>query len=246
MNNRLANQAYWDSINRDYPLQAAGPKDGVWKWLQQTIRSQNITCGRCFEVGCYPGRYLPLFGRQGLELNGIDLTPQVSDKLPAWLRSQGLSVGKFYCEDFEIFDISERYDVVFSIGFIEHFKDWKTVLKKQAKYVAKGGWLIVCVPNFRGVVQRLLHQYLDLENLNRHNLESMKLKRWKQVTDAIGLRHVFSGYFGGFDFWVEKKRRTAFEQNVLKMIARSLPLLRQLMPDSKLYSPYCGLVAKRE
>jgi SAM-dependent methyltransferase len=166
----LADQTYWDQSYERYEFRPAPDDNMLLRWIRQSLPPGT---GACLEVGCFPGRFLPILGELGYELHGIDLTPRVEQDLPAWLRNQGYRVGRFVKGEFLSWDPGRRYDVVCSFGFIEHFSDWPAVLRSQARLVAKGGYLVVSTPNFRGALQWLLHWSLDRQNLKRHNIWSM-------------------------------------------------------------------------
>lgn len=55
----LAPQDWWDEQNLAYYLQIAGKEDSLRQWLESVVPPV-VPKGskRCFEVGCYPGRYL--------------------------------------------------------------------------------------------------------------------------------------------------------------------------------------------
>ncbi len=55
------------------------------------------------------------------------------------------------------------------------------------------------------MLQNKLHQWLDLENLKRHNIKSMRPEIWSNYMVERGFEILFAGYFGFFTFWVEEK-----------------------------------------
>lgn len=214
----------------------------VRQWIEQWVPSGS---GTCLEIGCYPGRYLAVFGELGYRLSGIDLASRVLDRLPEWLVSRGYKIGDFHQEDFAQFyeRIEQRFDVVCSFGFIEHFSDWDTVLKMHAKLVKPGGMLVVSVPNFRGRIQRRLRELLDRDNLVRHNLDAMVPGEWADILGPEGFEVQFAGCFGRFDFWSDSNLRL-WQRFVRLGVMALLPLLRRL-PVSESYSPHCGIIARK-
>jgi len=155
-------------------------------------------------------------------------------------------VGKFCRHRFEDFVTSDKYDLVCSFGFVEHFRNWEEILVKHVGLIAPSGWLIVATPNFRGLVQRLLHAYLDRNNMMRHNLAAMNTRQWARIVERAGLSVKFSGCFGGFDFWADPVDLSFVQKKVLNGVASVLPVARKIKRSSCLFSPYCGLVARRE
>ena len=127
--------------------------------------------GTCFEVGCYPGMFLAYLGLEHeFTVSGIDATPQVTDRLVRHLEKLGVRVGTLHHGNVFTFVSPERYDVVCSFGFIEHFAHVDNVIGRHVALLKPGGTLVLTCPNFRGL-QYVLHRLLDSENLARHPSE---------------------------------------------------------------------------
>ncbi len=236
--NNLVLQKIWDDSYLQYPLNVAKKTDPVRIWLEEKIPRDKKTC---FEIGCFPGRYLAVFGIHGYELNGIDSTPRINNDLLYWLKTQKFKIGKFYNQDFLKFRETIKFDVVCSFGFIEHFVEWKEIIRKHTYLVNNEGYLIISTPNFRGFVQKHLHKLLDNENYNRHNLCSMNPGEWKIILEKEGFEVIYYGYFGGFKFWTNNSKKKIFE----KIISKILTILFKNLPNSEYYSSFCGIVAKK-
>jgi 2-polyprenyl-3-methyl-5-hydroxy-6-metoxy-1,4-benzoquinol methylase len=204
----LIDQEEWD---RQYAGLAFSETPGdhpIRKWIDDHFRVGDGLGKTCLEIGCFPGRYLELFGAKGYRLEGIDLTPRVRDDLPAWLKSRGCSVGAFYCADFRDFQTKKQYDVVCSFGFIEHFMEWETILEKHCALVRKGGILILETPNIRGLVQYALRWLLDGKAFERHNLEAAYPDAWQPIIERYGFQIRYKGCFGAFRFWSGNRKAT--------------------------------------
>lgn len=207
---------------------------------------------QALEIGSYPGAFLPTIGRLGYKVNGIDFHPGNTTELPMWLAGKGCEVGSFVSEDFFTYtsNSKERFDLVCSFGFIEHFRNFDAVIRLHAELVAPGGSLVITVPNFRGWMQYLPHRILDKENLAKHYLPSMSPAKWKKELEALGFTVQFSGYFGGYSFWYGKEQHRNFLQKKLlwiteRVIARVKKLLRFFHLESAAWSAYGGIVAVR-
>lgn len=234
-------QTYWDQSYTSYHYGIAD--DAVTRWLVPFINGKS---GSAFEPGCYPGRYLAHLGRCGWTVSGMDLTPRVETDFVGWLRDQRIATGMIRRGDVLQYMASspDRYDLVCSFGFIEHFENFLDVLALHGQVLRSGGTLIITTPNFAGIVQKTLHRWLDAENLSRHHLPSMKPRKWKEKLEAMGYQVAWSGYFGHFDFWADRQSRSGLKNFCLKLISRLGPFLRWL-PNARAWSPYCGLVASK-
>lgn len=235
-------QAYWDKSYQQIQFNTLPDRDPIKIWLK-TFTPKGV--GTCIEIGCFPGGILSCFGELGYELHGIDLTPRIEQDLPTWLKSQGYSVGAFLQEDFALFNPKTKYDIVASFGFIEHFSDWQTVLVKQASLVKKGGLLIIETPNFRGLVQRLLHLLLDKENYKRHNIDSMKPEEWGEIAESLGFKIVFCGYFGNFLFWADAYKQNMAQKLIINLVQSATKRIFKYLPNNRSYSPFCGLICEK-
>jgi len=238
----LVEQDYWDANYTRTPLAAASADDPVRRWLQQFVPRGS---GACLELGCFPGRYLAVLGELGYELHGIDLTPRAETELATWLGSCGFRVGEIKRADIWCHDPQRTYELVCSFGLIEHFVEWPQLLARHSRLVQNKGYLVVSTPNFRGLIQRMLHVTLDLENYRRHNIAAMLPRNWGRLVRESGFRIIDCGWFGGFDFWADRQPRNIFQKATLKIILRSLPWLKGLPAKVPAYAPYCGLVAQK-
>ena len=235
-------QTYWDKSYQQIQFTTLPESDPIKIWLNTFIPKGN---GTCIEVGCFPGGILSCFGEIGYELHGIDLTPRIEHDLPIWLNSKGYHVGKFTREDFTRFNPKTEYDIVASFGFIEHFSDWQAILLKHASLVKKGGLLVVEAPNFRGLVQRLLHFLFDKKNYERHNIDSMKPDEWGKIANDLGFEVIFCGFFGNFLFWADDYKRNWAQKITINLIQSATKRILKKLPNSRAYSPFCGLICRR-
>ena len=153
----FVSQQYWDESYQETEFSRPETDDFLRLSLLKFIPS--VQQGRAIEIGCYPGRYLSVLGDLGYELNGVDLTPKTK-QLHEHLTDAGYQVGRISHADFITFATTEKYQVVTSFGFIEHFENYWEVIMKQAELVAEKGYLVISAPNFRGFFQQTFHRLL--------------------------------------------------------------------------------------
>lgn len=234
-------QSYWDHSYSAYKYGIAN--DAVTKWLEKHLTEQK---GTAFEPGCYPGRYLSFLGKLGWIVNGMDLTPRIEEDFKEWLTKNEIRFNKIEKGDVLAYmnTSGDQYDLVCSFGFIEHFENFLEIIAFHDKIVRPGGQLVITTPNFRGSIQKFLHRWLDTENLKRHYVPAMNPSLWNKKLKSIGYTVNWYGYFGHFDFWADQQKRNLFNKISLEVMNRLTPLFKWL-PDSHLYSPYCGIVATR-
>lgn len=197
----IVSQKYWDNSYEKLNL----------VYDQDNILFKDLFCrylhphGSCFEVGCYPGNYLIYLCKQfNYIAYGIDNTPFIVSHLPSYLKWHNIEVGNLYHEDFQNFESNEKYDVVCSFGFIEHFNNYQEIIEKHVKLVKPGGILIITCPNFRKI-QYLYHRFLDFSNLQRHVLDAMDLNIWKEILNNNDMKILHIGYYKSIDFWADSQ-----------------------------------------
>lgn len=244
MNKNLADISFWEYLNKDISLIKPDARHPMKKWINENI---DKGVGSCIEIGCFPGRYLTIFGDLGYQLNGIDQLDQTEKELPKWLKSAGYNVGEFIESDFLTYDFKEKtYDVVYSLGFIEHFTNWDEIIRAHTKLVKKHGIILIETPNFKGFIQQFLHYFFDRENLNRHNISAMNPNKWEKILKEEGFTIQYKGYFYGFDFWVEDQQRNKVQKYLIKYL---LKIIYKIKPhinyNSRHYSPFCGIIAQK-
>jgi L-malate glycosyltransferase len=95
-------QTIWDSINSSYEFEELPHDDYTRKLIEKYI---NPVDGEktAIEIGCYPGRYLAIFGKLGYTLYGIDLTPR-TEETADHLQKMGYKVADIKRIDFFQFD----------------------------------------------------------------------------------------------------------------------------------------------
>ncbi len=242
-NSSIVDQAYWNDVYHKGTFAEPADDNIIKKWIKKYVPN---SVGDAIEIGVYPGTFLSIFGKMGYRVNGIDLAPGTAAKLPGWFKSLNVPTGDFVEANFTEHNFQKRqFDVVCSFGFIEHFKNWQEIILLHAQLTKPGGYLIIETPNFRGAIQRILHETLDKPNLKRHVLDSMRPKKWQELlTDEFEI--MYCGYFGGFKFWVDVQKRSWIQEFVLKIIYKLLPYLGRITSNHSCYSPYCGLIARKK
>jgi SAM-dependent methyltransferase len=152
------------------------------------------------ELGCGTSRWLPYFARHfGFRVSGLDYSEVGCNAAREILNRDGVTGTVLHGDVFNpASDFENRFDVVISLGLVEHFRDTGSALRSFARFAKPGGLVVTTVPNmagWQGVVQKHLinrsvydgHEPLDLERLEAAHRDA-------------GLVRVAAGPVGILDF----------------------------------------------
>ena len=205
---------------------------------------------RVLEIGSAPGDHLVRLSRTfgfipyGVEYSdiGVELNRKI-------FSLHNIDPNNVIHTDFFSNEFHEQYngyfDIVLSRGFIEHFTDIENVVEKHINLLAKGGYLVVSIPNSRGV-NYILQWIFDREILSKHNIDIMQKKEFSNIFDREDLTTLFCDYYGTFDFGLFVTKRGSLMHPV-RLFCKGLQVIlnvvfRVLFKDkgaeSRLFSPH--------
>lgn len=155
---------------------------------------------RVLEIGSAPGTHLiELHRRFGYEPFGVEYTPAGAELNRARFAENGIPPENVIEADVFSEDFCRRYqshfDVVFSRGLIEHFKDPDSLVRIHLQLLKPGGTLMIEVPNFRGIYYPW---YLLFRRsvLTWHNFGTMKQRTFQRLCELPGVETNYSGSYG--------------------------------------------------
>ena len=152
------------------------------------------------EIGCGRSMWLPFIAREfGCTVTGVDIEPYAAELARANLAGAGVG-GEVLCRD--AFDgagnqdLAGSFDLIYSMGVMEHFDDASERLATLAGYLKPGGRILTTVPNMQGV-NWLLQRLASLERLNMHVVYDTR--RLAEIHARAGLASVAAGYVGFYE-----------------------------------------------
>ena len=189
--------AYWGSFALPAEVDERRPFDrSLAAGLRALVRGVS---GSALEIGCAPGRWLAFLAReQRLEVAGIEYTAAGTAATRRNLDLLGVPYLAVDEADFFALPASPTYDLVVSLGFVEHFSEPATVIARHAAWLRPGGLLIIGVPNFANV-HGWFQKVLDPAVLAVHNVGIMSHQVLTTLGIEAGLVPETMSYLGSFE-----------------------------------------------
>ena len=212
---------------------------------------------RVLEAGCGRSPWLPFLNRRlGCRVVGIDIEPHAADLARANITGAG-AVGEVVCGD--AFALSARpdlragFDLVYSMGVLEHFADVVERISALALYLKPGGRILTTVPNLQGL-NWIMQRMADLKTLQVHVVYDTEGIR--RVHEAAGFRTIASGYVGFFDGHVSSsagspsRLRQETHRRLCRMLGRSAEAWVRLAggrctPEMRFMAPHVFYAGQR-
>ncbi len=236
----VAEASYWDAhwINTNFEI--ASHNHPLRGWIENNFSKGNNKS--CLEIGCYPGKLLAVFGEKGYTLSGIDSFNGTATSLPQWLESNGYKIGNFYESDFLTTNVPDTYDIVCSFGLVEHFENYRELIKRHTEITKTGGRVVVEVPNLASPLYHNLYRTFEPNHTVGYLLKDlpMNLERISETLKENGCTIERADYVGHFYFRFVT-HHSIFHKTLSFLINCFRPIL-QLLPRSK-YSRYIAVIA---
>ena len=154
------------------------------------------------EIGCAPAKWLVEIAEStGARVEGVEYSERGAQLSQANLRACAVK-GTIHHADFFAHPAAP-YDLVLSLGFIEHFEDLDEVFARHLEFVRPGGRLLLGVPNFLGL-NGFLQRHSDRSYLGLHNLRAMDPAELRRLGRDRGLELLDQRYLGGADAVIVK------------------------------------------
>lgn len=241
INDKLTTQTYWENYYKNVStekkvIERIGQTDD--KYWDIFYKAARLKDNNILEIGSYPGRYLAyLAAKFNLNPTGIDYNSDYK-KIEETMRIMSITNYKYIQEDFFKVTPTEKFDFVFSMGFVEHFENFKEVMDKHVEFMNDKGALLIRVPN-KKYFRKWYGLLVDYKNLKIHNLKCMNYKVFTDFAQRNNLKIHTLKYESGFAYSVHQELN--FTQKIIYHVVKRFsiflnPLLKKY--PSKFYSSY--------
>jgi len=139
------------------------------------LLSGSLNGATILDVGCGTGRYFPFFAMLGARSQvGVD----IGERLLSLCRQRNAAVHLVHSDTARLPFADQSFDVVLSMGLIEHFRDPVPILAEFTRLVRVGGTLVLETPNAWNLVftlYKILHR------------QELAWERWLGPWDLVSL-----------------------------------------------------------
>jgi SAM-dependent methyltransferase len=191
---------YWRELVSELPVEVTH-RSGLQASAILDVFDQVLAADppqRVLEVGGAPGGFLAYLHRTtGCECSILDFSPHGCELARENFRLLGIPLA-IHEDDVLTATGLPRFDLVFSLGLIEHFTRLSEIVEAHRKLVSEGGKLMLGVPNFRGV-NGWMASRIDPSRVADQNLDSEEVGAWESFEQEFNLERLFLGYVGGFE-----------------------------------------------
>ncbi|MDA0149396.1 class I SAM-dependent methyltransferase [Vibrio sp. LaRot3] len=253
---KLSNKDYWDTTYEVREELVPISLDGNYSYCDRQhfkILSQTELDGKkILEVGGGGSKWITFLAEKypNSQFYALDYSTEGCDKLIKYIDDNNVKNIKVINKDmFHADDLYGRFDVIYSIGVVEHFDDLGAVLEVISKFLNKDGIAFNFIPNMSGVLGWLTKVFnrpvYDIHN--PHDLKSF-------LSGHDGVNIAEAGYLCSNNFcilsscFISKNGFSTFLYKQLSRFSRCLWWFEDNvfpLPKSKLFSPYIYSVIRK-
>ena len=239
--NQLTDRGKWKNYWTNYQFTPISNRPIYKKYLPIVSPQSSF-----MEIGGFPGFNAGYFYRhvcRDVTLLDFYVEPDVIRKVE---KQNSIPSGTIKAIEADFFscNVHRQYDIVFSLGFIEHFQDTKDVIARHVALLARNGHLLIALPNFRGI-NGLIQYLFDRPNLCIHNLKSMDIGRLKSICEELDLENIHIEYTRKPMVWLEPK--PGMGNKVGRIATKIVSYALKLFPiKCRLLSPYIIISANKK
>lgn len=208
------------------------------------------------EIGAGDSVLLPYLAEKhpSSRFGGLDYSPAGCQRLSRRVESSGskVSVDVYHQDMFASESVLHgKFDLVYSLGVVEHFSDLSHALLAKRTYLNEKGLMVTIIPNMAGSIgffTRLFNR--DIYDIhNPHDLASFLDGHRKAGMDVLS-----AGYLGFMDFGVlsscfDEERGLSWHVYIfLTRVSKAFGYLEgkwKALPVSKLFSPHIYAISRK-
>jgi SAM-dependent methyltransferase len=223
----LAGEAHWNDVYARHtanPPRRWKPSDYNSRCLERMFEDVLATrrVESMLEIGCGDSTWLGYLAKKhGIsKVAGLDYAASGADMARRRLADAGVS-GDIFCQDMFTADAGDvgQYDLVYSLGVVEHFSDLEGAIEAIYRFVKPGGMLLCEVPNLPSI-HGLLSWLYQPKVLKKH--QALTLGRLRKAFAALEIDGIRASRLGLFSMdlvaWGIEPRFPALDRHLLPLV----------------------------
>jgi len=194
------------------------------------------------ELGGFPGTFsVHLHQKFSVKTTLVDYFID-EELLRAFFKANGIKDNELEWKEADVLShlpVHAKFDMVFSIGLIEHFESSENIMYAHYRYLNPGGSLLVILPNFTGI-NGWFQRKFDKENYDKHYIKCMELGFLRSRMEKLNFKEIETDYFGGFTIWLENySTQKASVKYLFKFVWTLGKIVSKILPiKGRWFSPY--------
>nr|MBN2276137.1 class I SAM-dependent methyltransferase [candidate division Zixibacteria bacterium] len=168
------------------------------------------------EIGCAPGGWMAYFHKCfGYRVAGLEYAEGAAEATKTNMKLLDIEASVFV-QDFFTYDCEKnKYDIVFSAGFLEHFRDMSVVMNRICALSRK--YVVTMVPNVFGI-NGFISKTIRPRVYAEHN--TIDIPILKTLHMDCGMKTLFCDYAGGMRFIMPGAHHEYFTKH--KCVAKAM------------------------
>ena len=193
--NEYTTTAYWDKFWEDQQLEHS-VELRINTPILKILRSRLFKGSKVLEIGGVPARRL-YFLQKHFQMETYGLDYSLKGLFKSIKYKNHLVCSDLYYPPFK----EESFDLVYSIGVIEHFDVPSKVIEKHLDLVKKDGFILITIPNFHelsmiSMVYKIARKYEEIKQT--HNMKIMNIDNFNKLFKTLPIEPLISDYYGPF------------------------------------------------
>lgn len=205
------------------------------------------------EIGCARSQWLPYFAKEfGFKVCGLDYSERGCQQARQILAREAVE-GDVVCSD--LFcpppSMLAAFDVVWSLGVVEHFENTAGCLQAMSQFLKPGGVVITNIPNMAGLVGSI-QKIVDRKVFDIHvplDALSLAAAHHRPTLQVLSCRYFLLANWGviNMENW-KGSMRYRVSVRLRSWISKGFWIFEDLFPvlkPNRLTSPYINSVARK-
>ena len=251
MAHELTSREYWEETYKDgwavRPINPSGFRNYAIRRIADRIEPYVAQSVRVLEVGGGGSRWLAYFAKKykDIEFFALDYSERGLRILNLFIENDHVENLYTYEGDlFSSFAEIGTFDLVYSLGVVEHFSNLPEVLSAKKRYLKEGGRMFSLIPNMNGIngsLTRLLNRAVYDIHVP-HDLAGFEESHRKAGLEVLESGYLCSNNFGILSSCVEAGQ--GWKWRFYKALTRIGKLIWYIeenlvdLPRTRLLSPY--------